>query len=385
MMIADVASSVEQSIPSQDNVLGGIGLDFSGLAQLLWFIFFAIFMFYGQRIQTTIMLNEIGGSLARLKLIKDRGREIAIATIRDLGKPTEDPTARVDRILEHVDIEPVKLDPAGVIKRLEHIIDVRDFRFKDEVKAMAPQCDETQINNLTNMLEAALSLNQMYKIVRHFYLTGKKTLSFYIILQLQMILPIVMKEAEAFASALRTFTLGQPIGDGVGALVAARLMSGKEKRVLAKDTVTAEAPIDGRIAYIVKAEGPGGNVGKPGEAVKQILEEKEGKVAMMIVIDAAQKLEGEKIGEVIEGVGVAIGGPGVEKYKVEEVATKYKVPINAILVKEDIGDVVSTMRKEIFDSVDVAIERIKRLIHENTKEGDAVIIAGIGNTMGIAQ
>ncbi|NIM45448.1 MAG: DUF1512 domain-containing protein, partial [Nitrososphaeria archaeon] len=85
------------------------------------------------------------------------------------------------------------------------------------------------------------------------------------------------------------------------------------------------------------------------------------------------------------GTGVAIGGPGVEKYKVEEIATKYKVPINAILIKEGIGDVVSTMRKEITNSVEEVTGRIRRIILETTKEGDHVIIAGVGNTMGIAQ
>jgi hypothetical protein len=43
------------------------------------------------------------------------------------------------------------------------------------------------------------------------------------------------------------------------------------------------------------------------------------------------------------------------------------------------------MRKEIVDSVNPAIERVKRVILERTKEGDAIIIAGIGNTMGIGQ
>ncbi len=357
----------------------------SWIFQLIWILAFIIIWIYGQRIQTALMLREIEGSLFKLKAMRDKGRQIAISTIKEIGKPTEDPTARVDRLLEHVDIGPVSLDPTGIIRRLEHIINVRDFRLKDEIRHMAPQADETQINNLTNLVEAALALNQIYKIVRHYYLMGKKTLSFYIILQIQMILPLIMRESEAFARALKAFTLGQPIGDGAGALVAARLMHGKEKRLIAQDTVVSEVDIEGRKAYVIKAKGPGGNVGKPGEAIKQILEENEGKVALIIIIDAAQKLEGEKPGEVVEGVGVAIGGPGVDKYKVEEVAAKYGVPLSAVLIKEGIEDVISTMRKEIVDGVEESIKRIKRLIRENTKEGDTVIIAGIGNTIGIAQ
>jgi hypothetical protein len=61
------------------------------------------------------------------------------------------------------------------------------------------------------------------------------------------------------------------------------------------------------------------------------------------------------------------------------------LPINAVIIREDIGDAVSPMRKEIFDSSDKAIERIKQVILEKTKEGDKVIIVGVGNTMGIGQ
>ncbi|OYT49199.1 hypothetical protein B6U79_02320 [Candidatus Bathyarchaeota archaeon ex4484_231] len=377
-MSNNVAGNTGQTLVPQDNLVGLI-------IQLTWFGFFVVYMFYGQRLQVKIMLKEIENSLFRLKLIRDRGRQIAISTIKQIGETDDNLAARVDRILDHVFITPVDIDPSGIIQRLEHVLDVRDFRLKDEVRLMVPEADEIQINNLANMLEAALVLNQIYKIVRHYYLTGKKTSSFYVILQLQMILPQIMKESQAFANALTAFKAGQPIGDGIGAFVAAKLMHGKEGREIARDVIVSEVPIEGRTAYVLKAKGPGGNVGKPGEAVKQLLEEKEGKIARILVIDAAQKLEGEKPGEIVEGTGVAIGGPGVEKYKVEEIATKYKVPLNAILIKEGIGDVVSTMRKEISDSVEEVLQRIRRIIRENTKEGDCVIIAGIGNTMGIGQ
>lgn len=332
-----------------------------------------------------VMLREVQSSLFRLKLIRDKGRKTAIATIKELGKPKEDPTPKVDQFLEYIAIAPQNMDPSGIVWKLEHILDVRDTRFKDEVKLMAPEADETQVNNLENTLEAALALNIIYKVIRHFFLLGKKTLSLYIIMQIQMILPLIMKEAEAFASALKAFSNGQPIGDGAGALVAAKLMQGHKKRKIAKDVVVATVPIEGRTAYVLKAEGPGGNVGKPGEAMKNIIEENGGKIATIIVIDAAQKLEGEKPGEVAEGVGVAIGGPGVEQYKVEETVLKYKIPVNAVIIKEDIGDAVSPMRKEVFDAADTVIERIKRLILERTKKGDSLIIAGIGNTIGIGQ
>jgi hypothetical protein len=362
----------------QDSIVGWI-------LQIVFYGIFVVFIFYGQRIQMYIMIREVEGSLLKLKMMKDEARKVAITAINEIGKPQTDPTAQVDRFLEYFAITPVDLDPAGIIWRLEHLIDVQDTRFKDDIKLMAPQADNTQVNNLEGTLEVALGLNVIYKVIRHFYLLGKKTLSLYIIMQVQMLLPLIMKEAEAYSSAVKAFQLGQPIGDGAGALVAAKLMHDYEKTKVEKDVVVATVPIEGRTAYVLKAEGPGSNVGKPGEAMKQIMEQNEGKISLAILIDAGGKLEGEKTGEVAEGVGALIGGPEIDKYKIEETALKYKVPVLAVAIKEDLGDAIAPMRKEIFDALDDVIDRIKRVIRERTKEGDFVIIAGIGNSSGIGQ
>jgi len=332
-----------------------------------------------------VMIREVENSLHKLKYIKEEGRKVTIEAIKEIGKPTADPASRVDRFLEYFTIGPQSMDPAGIVYKLDHILDVRDERMKDEVKLMAPASDEVQVNNLENTLEAAMALNFIYKVIRHYYIQGKKTLSLYVIMQIQMILPMVMKEAEAYASALKAFAYGQPIGDGAGPLVAAKLMHGYEIRKLQKDCVMATVPFAGRTALVIKAEGPGGNVGKPGDAVESVIEENEGKIAMVVMIDAGLKLEGETVGEVAEGIGAAIGGPGVDQYKIEEKLTKYKIPINAVIVKEDIGDAVSPMRKEINDSVDNVIERVRNVVTERTKEGDKIIIVGVGNSIGVGQ
>jgi hypothetical protein len=357
----------------------------SQVLSLLTYVFFIVLIFYGQRIQMYVMIREVENSLHKLKFIKEEGRKTAIETLKEIGKPTGDITPRVDRYLEYFTISPQSMDPAGIVNKLDHILDVRDQRLKDEVKLMAPQSDEVQINNLENTLEAAMALNYLYKVVRHYYIQGKKTLSLYIIMQLQMILPLVMKEAEAYSSALKAFAYGQPIGDSVGPLIAGKLMHGYEARKVYKDCVVASVPIDGRTALIMKAEGPGGNVGKPGDAIETVIEENEGKIAMLVMIDAGLKLEGEDVGEVAEGIGSAIGGPGVDAFKIEEKLTKYKIPINAVIVKEDIGDAVAPMRKEIHEAADKAIERVRALILERTKEGDKIIIFGVGNSIGVGQ
>jgi len=370
--------------PITNNQFGGGGSgDWTTYLSLISYVFFIVLIFYGQRIQMYIMIREVENSLHKLKFIKEEGRKATIEAIKEIGKPTSDPSARVDRYLEYFTIGPQSMDPAGIVYKLDHILDVRDERLKDEVKLMAPSSDEIQINNLENTLEAAMALNFIYKVIRHYYIQGKKTLSLYVIMQIQMILPMVMKEAEAYASALKAFAYGQPIGDGAGPLVAAKLMHGYEIRKLPKDCVMATVPFEGRTALVIKAEGPGGNVGKPGDAVEAVIEENEGKIGMVIMIDAGLKLEGEIVGEVAEGVGAAIGGPGVDQFKIEAKLTKYKIPINAVIIKEDIGDAVSPMRKEINDAADPVIERVRNVVKERTKEGDKIIIVGVGNSIGV--
>ncbi|HLC00144.1 MAG TPA: DUF1512 domain-containing protein [Candidatus Bathyarchaeia archaeon] len=372
-------------LPVLTGQLLGAGDIISQIISVVYILFFVVFIFYGQRIQMYAAIREVESSLHKLKYMREEARKTAIETIKEIGKPATDPTPRIDRYLEYFTIGPQNMDPAGIVWKLDHILDVRDARLKDEVKLMAPATDEAQVYNLENTLEAAMAINFIFKVVRHFYIQGKKTLSFYTILQLQMILPLVMKEAEAYASALKAFANGQPIGDGAGPLVAAKLMHGYEVRKVPKDCVVATVPFEGRSALVIKAEGPGGNVGKPGDAVKAVIEENEGKIAMVIMIDAGLKLEGEPVGEVAEGIGAAIGGPGVDQFKIEESIAEYHIPINAVIVKEDIGDAVSPMRKEIADSVDKVLERVKSVVLERTKEGDKVIIVGVGNTIGVGQ
>jgi hypothetical protein len=200
-----------------------------------------------------------------------------------------------------------------------------------------------------------------------------------------MILPLIMQEAEALVGATKAFARGQPIGDGVGPLVASKLMKDKEKRKVEKDVVVSELMMDGRKILALKAEGPGGNVGKPGDAIKQLIKEREGKIAMVIMVDAAVKFEGEKTGDISEGIGAAIGGIGTERFKIEEEASKYKIPVHAVIVKESLQDAIMPMKKEIAEATDNVITRIKSLLQERTQEAETIIIAGIGNTIGIGQ
>lgn len=363
---------------------GIFGNQVNNLLNIVFVISFLAFMFFGQQLQSRIALMQIDGAVRKLETMRNEAKTLTLKIFREIGKPKDDPTPGLNSLLEQFLISPVDMDPAGIVRKFDHLLDVREAKFKFDVGRIAPEANPAQVNNLENLVEAAWALNYMYKVVRHFYLLGKKTFSIFVIFQLQALLPMIMLEAEAYRGATKAFSEGHPIGDGAGALVASRLMRGREIRKVQKDMVAAETVLEGRRVIALKAEGPGGNVGKPGDAIRQILEENNGKASMIIMVDAALKLEGEKSGEISEGIGAAIGGIGTERFKIEEEATKFGIPVYAIVIKQSIQEAVTTMKKEIAEAAEPVIEKIKRLIVERTKEGELILVAGIGNTAGIA-
>ncbi len=370
----------------ENDLLGGLLGNLGTISQLLFTVLFiALFFGFGQKLQMRQFLWDIDKGLRKLDMFRNSAKDLTLKTVKEIGKPSTDPGPQINVLMEQFLISPVDMDPAGIVGKIDHLLDVRDEKFKEDVRRIAPGADSSQVMNLENLVEASWALNTIYRIIRHFYLMGKKTNSIFIIIQLQALLPLIIQEAEAYLGAAKAFAEGQPIGDGIGPLVASRLMKDKEKRKVEKDVVVAETMIEDRRVIALKAEGPGGNVGKPGDAIKTIIEENVGKVSMVVMVDAAVKFEGENSGEVSEGIGAAIGGIGTERYKIEQEATLHKIPVYAVIVKESLQEAITPMKKEIMEAGEKVIERIKNLILERSKPGDTIIVAGIGNTIGIGQ
>jgi hypothetical protein len=370
----------------ENDILGGLLGNLGTISQLLFTVLFiALFFGFGQKLQMRQFLWDIDKGLRKLDMFRNSAKDLTLKTVKEIGKPTTDPGPQINVLMEQFLISPVDMDPAGIVGKIDHLLDVRDAKFKEDVRRIAPGADSSQVMNLENLVEASWALNTIYRIIRHFYLMGKKTNSIFIIIQLQALLPLIIQEAEAYLGAAKAFAEGQPIGDGIGPLVASRLMKDKEKRKVEKDVVVAETMMEDRRVIALKAEGPGGNVGKPGDAIKTIIEENVGKVSMVVMVDAAVKFEGETSGEVSEGIGAAIGGIGTERYKIEQEATVHKIPVYAVIVKESLQEAITPMKKEIMEAGEKVIERIKSLILERSKPGDTIIVAGIGNTIGIGQ
>jgi len=341
-------------------------------------------MFFGNSIQTRRILLSLSGALNKVKGARDKSKKEVLDYLQKNGYKG-DASLQVDNLIEFFTIAPVSLDPAGLVKKIEHLLSVRDERVREEVKKLLPDKDVITTSITENLLDTSAALNYYYKVLRHYYLVGKKTSNIYLLMQLQIILPEILREIDALMSSIDPIKNAQPMGDGIGAMVAAKLMLNSEKKPIARDTVFAEVKYKNRVLYVMKAEGPAGNVGAVGNAVERLINSYGLKPALIVMIDAALKLEGEPTGEIAEGVGAAIGGIGVDKFKIEEISSKANIPLYAIIIKESIGEAISAMTKDIIDAAAKTQARLDSLIEDRTKEGDVIIVVGVGNTLGVGQ
>ena len=192
-----------------------------------------------------------------------------------------------------------------------------------------------------------------------------------------------MEEASALKEAVESMKKGQPMGDGIGPMVVGQMMLDTSKQEIAFETVWSKTEFEGRELLLVKAKGPNSTVGRPGEAIENIIPQE--KPDLIIMIDAALKLEGEDSASIAKGFGAAIGGIGTERFKIEEIATKNNIPILAIVVKQTIREAVTLMSENIAKQAKTVRDEIYDMINENTKSGETVMIVGVGNTLGILQ
>ncbi len=358
-------------------------LSLGTVLNLVYFGSFFLLFFYGQRLQVTIALVNVKRSLTRLERFKKSARDRLLTSVSRYNSNPLELESRVDRMTSSFAITPVTLDPSGIVGKLEHVLDTYDSHLKTEIKTLAAKASEAEVNTLTNQLEVSIGLDTMYRIVRHYYLLARKQGGILALAQLQMALPTIMEEAEAYSAAIDSFAQGKPVGDGMGPLIASRFAAGVEAREPIKDTLVQDLNIQDRRVSVVRAKGPGGNVGKPGTLVEKLIEES-GPYTLVVTVDAALKLEGEPSGDIAEGVGAAIGGPGTERYRIEASATKKGIPLVAVVVKMSSKEAISTITPQLEKVVDEAKRRVENVIVYRTKPGDHVILAGIGNTIGVA-
>jgi hypothetical protein len=340
-------------------------------------LFWGVFFFFYPR----LMLSQIMWGLERtaqdLEAMAEDSKKFMVGRIsKTPDKKLKDSVAN---FFEFFVITPVSLDPYGIVKKFDLVVQTEKARFSYFVNQIAPDMDEEMKANTEMGLAGGIEMNTIAKIVRHYVELIKQTKSYQIALIIQMQMPLIKRIADSIHEGTMALAKGEPVGDGLGPLVAAEFMDAKSKEI-EEDILMSEVTIEGRNCFVMKARGPGGRLGNPGKAVEKIAAKH--RIARIITIDAAAKLEGERTGSIAEGVGVAMGGPGVDRSYIEDVAVKSNIPIDSVIVKMKSEEAIVPMKKEIKDAIPQVVEKVKEALMRS-KKGDKIIIVGVGNTSGV--
>ena len=361
----------------------GMGDDSNPLMMLVWILPIILLVFYGQRLQLIITSRDIKKELTRLEQFRNDSRNALIEYVKNNLTSKYDVTKKLDRYFDYFTIMPVDIDPNGIIPKIHHLVRSREDTTRRQIRSLFTEISPMEVTKVQNLLEIVTSLQLLQKIVKHLFLTAKKQNNYPLILPLQMMLPFIMEQAEALKDAVPAFKQGQPIGDGIGPFVVGEMMLGTKKQKIELETVYSKSEFKGRKLILLKAEGPYATVGRPGEATESLVEQY--KPDIIVMIDAALKLEGEDSGEVAQGFGAAIGGIGTDRFKIEEIATKSNIPVFSIVIKQSVKDAMTLMKKEIADQMSNVKNQVHEMITDNTKSGQTVLVIGVGNTLGVAQ
>jgi len=298
------------------------------------------------------------------------------------GSPEKDLSDDIDNFMEFFIVPPVDLDPSGLMKKYEKIMELGEDRFNHMANIIAPNADDEWKANISMTLKATIAINGVAKMVKHNLELSKKTGSLQILIMLQLGLPMIMRIVRAQFKGIRLFSECKPIGDGVGPLVIGILMKDVQNEDIEEidDVIFGKSVIKDVNVILARAKGPGARVGRIGKTVTSIMERE--KIKHLITIDASQKLEGEETGSVAEGIGVVIGGAGIDKWVIEEEMIKKDLQVDAVVVKMSPEESIQQMTQIISDSAQKAIKVLETSILLSNTE-NKIMVLGVGNSSGI--
>lgn len=349
----------------------------SWLSWAIWIGLMVVMFFFYPRMMISQIMWKLEKSAQELETLSHKSKRVILKEIGSSDQKTRD---SVNRFFEFFTIGPVSMDPYGIVKKVDFVLRNQKKRFDYFVNQVAPNASAEKKAALEMGLAGGMTVHEIAKIVRHYVETIRKTKSLQIAMILQMQLPMVERMAKAMYKGTKSMARAEPIGDGLGPLVVAELIGSKRVKNVGDEIVMAETGMMGRKLLVMKASGPGGRIGMPGKVVERIIKKR--KVSMIITVDAAAKLEGEKTGDVAEGVGVAMGGPGTDRYYIEEAAVRSDLPLDSIIVKMSPEEAIMPMRKAVKDAIPEVMESMKRSL-SRTKKGQRVLVFGVGNSSGV--
>ncbi len=357
---------------SWDSIWSG----FDPLKILLSLVTLTLFFLLLPRLMLYAALTKIRKSLVKLQNYSIEAEDLFLKAIT--SKPSKALRMSLEPMKNLIVVEPTNLDPYGIVRKLEHLLDNSEDKIKRYIDQIAPNKTEEEKANLAMAFKGVYGANQLFVIIRHFQKLIEKTNNYQLGSAIQMFLPMYEEVAESQRDATEAFIKGVPIGDSIGPFVAANFISKKPKQI-AEDIMLAKEKIGNKNVFILKSNGPGSRLGKYGDAVKGIVEKN--KIEEIISVDAGLRFEGEETGTVVDGIGVLMGGPGVEKYKIEEIATQKNVPLEGYIIKMSAPQASKAMSRKVYEGGKKAVKIVENHI-KNTK-AKSILLIGVGNTIGI--
>jgi len=348
------------------------------LSQVVNILFWIVLLVFYPKIMVAQVMFQLENSVIQMEQMSEKAKDIVLKKISK--KPDKKTKEQVKNFMEFFVIPPVDMDPYGIVKKFEHIIELEKGRFNYFVSQVAPALDSENKANIVMGLSASMSLYQITKVMRHFVELIKKTKSYNLALIIQMQLPLIKSIAKSLYSGTEALSNGLVIGDGIGPYVAANYVEDGKVEEVDDETVMSRKKVNGRDVIVLKAKGPGGRTGNQGKVLEKL--SKKEKIAKIITVDAAAKLEGEETGGIAEGIGVAMGGIGVERSYIEDVAVKNKIPVDSVIVKMSQEEAIMAMTKPVLEATPKVLKILEETI-ARTKEKGSIVLIGVGNTSGV--
>jgi len=351
-----------------------------GPLEIIGIIVVILFLLLLPRIIRMRLISSVLRATQKLEELVNESQELLVKLCQEKGNPPRDPRELVENYMEFFVIPPVDLDPNGIVEKYRKILDLSEDQFQRMARELAPDADLEWISNIIMTLKSTLGLQGVYKMVRHNLVLAQKTGNLQILLMLQMNLPLIMRIVKAQFDGTQAFSAGKPIGDGLGPLIAGMLLKKHVELEERDGMIVGRREMDGRHVIIARAKGPGARVGKVGPTITSLIQE-EG-LKRIITVDAAVKMEGENTGSIAEGIGVVIGGPGVDKWMIEESMVKGDLEVDAVIVKMSPEEAISQMNEDILKAAKKALCVVRDSIYRS-EIGSKVLVVGVGNSCGL--
>lgn len=356
----------------------GLGGEGSVLYMLLSFLMLIVFFIFFPRLMLFQIQYKMRNSVEKLEENADDAEDLFLDALSD--NPSSGMRNDLDPMKNMVVSPPTGIDPNGLVGKLESVLDFSEDKMTRFVHDLAEaDLDEEQKANTVMGFKGVYGSQQIYVMVRHFKELIEDTKNYQLGGMMAMMLPLYEEIAESQKAATEAFVEGVPIGDSVGPMIAASFMdSDSEPEEGAEDVIYTEEEFEDDELVVLKSRGPGSRLGKYGDAIEELAEEKD--LDKIIFVDAGMRFEGEETGKIVDGTGVLMGGPGVEKFKIEEVASEHDIPLEGFVVKQSGPQASRPMHSKIYDAVPDAVERVE----EEVRDADGtVLLVGVGNTVGI--